>query len=88
MERGLNELVQRHEALRTTFASDEGRPFQVISSASPVPLPVIDLQQVPEAEREARMRSASPRSPSTRSSSSPGRSCAPNCSSSAPRITC
>jgi amino acid adenylation domain-containing protein/non-ribosomal peptide synthase protein (TIGR01720 family)/FkbM family methyltransferase len=56
MERSLNALVQRHEALRTTFATEEGRPFQVISPASPLPLTVLDLQQVPDAEREARMQ--------------------------------
>ncbi|MGZ3460175.1 MAG: non-ribosomal peptide synthetase, partial [Archangium sp.] len=56
MERSLNELIRRHEALRTTFAAEEGRPFQVISPASPLPLAVSDLQQVPEAERETRMQ--------------------------------
>ncbi|WPB73717.1 non-ribosomal peptide synthase/polyketide synthase [Archangium violaceum] len=58
MERGLNELVRRHEALRTTFAAEEGRPFQVIAPASERPLPTLDLRQVPDAEREARMRQA------------------------------
>ena len=29
LERSLNEIVQRHEALRTTFESRDGEPFQV-----------------------------------------------------------
>ncbi|MFL5356592.1 amino acid adenylation domain-containing protein [Archangium sp.] len=58
MQRSLDELVRRHEALRTTFAAEEGRPHQVIAPASALPLAFFDLQQVPESEREARMRRA------------------------------
>ena len=31
LERSLNEIVRRHEALRTTFPAVEGQPVQVIS---------------------------------------------------------
>ncbi|HEU0077009.1 MAG TPA: amino acid adenylation domain-containing protein, partial [Longimicrobiaceae bacterium] len=47
-------LVRRHEALRTTFAEHEGVPVQVIHPAAPVPLPVLDLGALREAERERR----------------------------------
>ena len=30
--RSLSEIVRRHEALRTTFGSRDGRPFQVVAS--------------------------------------------------------
>src|SRR5256885_60403 len=53
LERGLNELVQRHETLRTTFTTVEGRPVQVVATALELPLPVIDMRDHPEREREA-----------------------------------
>jgi thioesterase domain-containing protein/acyl carrier protein len=39
----LQEVTQRHEALRTTFPSIEGKPIQSISPAVVVDLPVVDL---------------------------------------------
>jgi amino acid adenylation domain-containing protein len=51
--RSLNEIVQRHEALRTTFVEVEGRPAQVIAPRLTLSLPVIDLQGLPESGREA-----------------------------------
>ncbi|MBA2672061.1 non-ribosomal peptide synthetase [Ramlibacter sp.] len=38
LERTLNEVVRRHEALRTTFAMVEGAPVQVIAECLHVPL--------------------------------------------------
>ncbi len=52
LEQSLNEVVRRHEVLRTTFVESGGRPVQVISAALHVPVPVLDLQGLPEAERE------------------------------------
>ncbi|HYO16003.1 MAG TPA: amino acid adenylation domain-containing protein, partial [Thermoanaerobaculia bacterium] len=40
----LDEMVRRHEALRTTFASEEGRVVQVIAPSLCLPLPVVDLE--------------------------------------------
>ncbi|MET0396369.1 MAG: amino acid adenylation domain-containing protein, partial [Longimicrobiaceae bacterium] len=48
----LDALVARHETLRTTFAEHEGGPVQVIHPPAPVPLPELDLRDLPEAERE------------------------------------
>jgi len=53
LERSLNALVQRHEALRTTFHMLEGQAVQVIAPTLTVPLPLVDLRSLPEAEREA-----------------------------------
>jgi hypothetical protein len=53
LERSLNALVQRHEALRTTFRMMEGQVVQVIAPTLTLPLPVVDLRSLPEAEREA-----------------------------------
>ncbi len=54
LERSVNEIVRRHEALRTTFANVEGQPIPVVSAAFKVDLQVFDLTSVNEADREAR----------------------------------
>ncbi|HEY0605582.1 MAG TPA: condensation domain-containing protein, partial [Herpetosiphonaceae bacterium] len=54
LEQSLNAIVERHEVLRTTFATTpEGQPIQVIASQQVLPLPLIDLQELPEHERDA-----------------------------------
>ena len=53
LERTLNEIVRRHEVLRTTFATVDGKPVQVIAPEATVPLPVTDLRHLPAHEREA-----------------------------------
>jgi hypothetical protein len=53
LARSLNEIVRRHEILRTTFMAVEGQPFQVIAPNLVLPLPVVDLRSFPQAEREA-----------------------------------
>src|SRR5215471_13906565 len=44
LEKSLNEIVKRHEALRTTFAVSAGEPVQVIAPLLVLPLRVIDLR--------------------------------------------
>lgn len=56
LERSINEIINRHEALRTTFATIEGQPVQIISPALRLKLPVTDLSQLPEGERQAMTR--------------------------------
>jgi amino acid adenylation domain-containing protein len=53
LEQRLNEIIRRHEVLRTTFLVSDGRPVQVIATALTVSLPVIDLRELPAADREA-----------------------------------
>jgi len=50
--RCLNEIVRRHEALRTTFTSTAGKPVQVIAPSLQLDLPVIDLRPLQPAARE------------------------------------
>ncbi|HYX26460.1 MAG TPA: amino acid adenylation domain-containing protein, partial [Thermoanaerobaculia bacterium] len=40
---GLNEIVRRHEPLRTTFVVEDGEPVQRIAPARPSPLPLLPL---------------------------------------------
>ena len=49
----LNEIVRRHEVLRTTFAVENGAPVQVIVPALQFALEVEDLRGLAEAERQA-----------------------------------
>ncbi|MDZ8136607.1 MAG: amino acid adenylation domain-containing protein [Nostoc sp. DedQUE04] len=53
LEEAFAEIVYRHEALRTTFHLVNGQPFQAIASSLRVRLPVVDLRELPEAQREA-----------------------------------
>jgi amino acid adenylation domain-containing protein len=52
LEQSLNEIVRRHEVLRTTFATVEGEPVQVIAEARSLTVPVVDLTQLPDTERD------------------------------------
>ncbi|WNG56866.1 acyltransferase domain-containing protein [Archangium gephyra] len=52
LERAIQEVVQRHEALRTTYDTVDGRPVQRFHAKVHVPLEVLVLDGTPE-EREA-----------------------------------
>jgi len=54
-ERTLNEIVARHESLRTTFAMNAGKPVQVITSSLEIDLPLVDLYEVEPEQRQAYM---------------------------------
>ncbi len=56
LEQSLNEIVRRHESLRTTFRNVGGQPVQVIARALTIRLPVIDLRNMPASEREIEVR--------------------------------
>ncbi|MEP7010064.1 MAG: amino acid adenylation domain-containing protein [Acidobacteriota bacterium] len=56
LESSLGELVRRHEGLRTSFPATEGQPVQEIAPASPVRLPCLDLEAVPETMRSDEIR--------------------------------
>src|SRR5690349_11525047 len=52
LERALNEVVLRHESLRTTIGQVDGEPVQIITSPHVFHLPKFDLRNVPAAQRE------------------------------------
>ncbi|HZF14101.1 MAG TPA: amino acid adenylation domain-containing protein, partial [Thermoanaerobaculia bacterium] len=59
LRRTFGEVVRRHEALRTTFEVSSGRargPVQRVRESLPVPLPLVSLERLPAAEREAEIR--------------------------------
>ncbi len=52
LERSLNEIARRHEALRTTFVYEQGQALQKVHPSADIHVPVIDLQPLePEARR-------------------------------------
>lgn len=60
LEQTFNEIVRRHEALRTTFVMVEGQPIQVIAPVETRNFAslhaVRDLRELPESERETQVR--------------------------------
>jgi len=53
LRRCFDEIVRRHEILRTLLPAVQGRPVQVVTPPAPVPLPRIDLSALPEPRRRA-----------------------------------
>jgi amino acid adenylation domain-containing protein/non-ribosomal peptide synthase protein (TIGR01720 family) len=53
LESSLQSIVARHEILRTTFASADERPAQIIHPESALVLTVVELGELPVAERAA-----------------------------------
>ncbi len=55
LEQSLDEIVRRHETLRTTFQVRAGKPVQVVAAPAPLNMPVSDLRELPLNEREAQL---------------------------------
>jgi acyl-CoA synthetase (AMP-forming)/AMP-acid ligase II len=53
LERSINEIVRRHELLRTIFDVVDGRHVQAIASCLTVPLPFDDLRALSKSKKEA-----------------------------------
>ena len=53
LERSLNEMVCRHESLRTTFVAIGGTPHQVIAPELPLSIESVDLTGLPLRGRQA-----------------------------------
>lgn len=53
MRATLNEIVARHESLRTTFQTIDGIPIQSIAASVSLDTPLIDLRGLPDEDREA-----------------------------------
>jgi amino acid adenylation domain-containing protein len=56
LEQSLNEIIRRHESLRTTFSMVDGEAVQVIAPSVGFSLAVVDLRDHPEGEREEEAR--------------------------------
>jgi amino acid adenylation domain-containing protein len=52
LAQSLSEIARRHEVLRTSFPSVNGRPVQLIAPPAPIDLPLTDLQALTEQDRK------------------------------------
>jgi hypothetical protein len=53
IRRSVNEVLRRHEILRTRIEAVEGLPVQVVEPFTPLEIPLVDLSGRPAQEREA-----------------------------------
>src|SRR5215213_4276938 len=51
-KRSVEEIIRRHEALRTSFDLIDGEPMQIISPSQAVPLSLVDLSALSQEVRE------------------------------------
>jgi amino acid adenylation domain-containing protein len=51
LERAANEVVRRHEVLRTTFALRDDEPVQNVAAEARLAVPAVDLRDLPEEAR-------------------------------------
>ena len=56
LTRTFNEIVRRHETLRTAFIAVAGQPVQVVNAALSLPLPLVDLSALHGDERAAELQ--------------------------------
>ncbi|WP_416212277.1 non-ribosomal peptide synthase/polyketide synthase [Nostoc sp. DedSLP03] len=52
LQQSLIEIIHRHEALRTNFVTVDGKPSQIIQTATNWTLTVVDLQHLPVTEQK------------------------------------
>ena len=55
LEQSINEVMRRHEAVRTTFPVVDGNPIQVITPFKHIALPLVDLSSLSHEEQEAQV---------------------------------
>src|SRR6476620_135461 len=56
LTQAINETVRRHDSLRTTFAEVDGKPVQNAGPARELVVPIVDLNLLPESERQKTAR--------------------------------
>jgi amino acid adenylation domain-containing protein len=56
LEQSINEIIARHEVLRTIFPSVDGQPRQVIIPAVALSVTIVDLSECDEPTRQAKTR--------------------------------
>ncbi len=56
LEQSFNTIIERHEALRTTFRTVNGEPVQVIAPRLSLTLPIVDLRELPDKEQETEVK--------------------------------
>src|ERR1700751_2391479 len=57
LAKAINEVVRRHESLRTRFCAEGSEVLQLIDSELVIPVPVTDLRAMPASARDTEARS-------------------------------
>ncbi|MDP4489532.1 amino acid adenylation domain-containing protein [Pseudoalteromonas piscicida] len=55
LQRTFTTIIDRHEALRTTYCEENGQVVQWVQAATEIDLPVIDLTELTQSEQEQRI---------------------------------
>jgi amino acid adenylation domain-containing protein len=53
LQQAFTEIIRRHEALRSTFHSEDGIPVLRVQPPFVAEVPIVDMTHIPEGEREA-----------------------------------
>ncbi|MEM9926975.1 MAG: amino acid adenylation domain-containing protein, partial [Cyanobacteria bacterium P01_D01_bin.50] len=56
LQQSLNDILSRHETLRTVFVTVDGQAIQQINSVDSLPLSIIDLSNIPESIQETKVK--------------------------------
>jgi len=56
LKHSLNEIIRRHEIMRTTFTIMDGKPIQVSAPVLNLPVSITDLSDLPETQRQAKVQ--------------------------------
>ncbi len=56
LERSINEIILRHEILRTNFLQIDQQPVQIIHPNLIIDLPIVDLRQLVESRKKAQIK--------------------------------
>ncbi len=56
LEASLNEIISRHETLRTAFRLVDGRPVQVVQPIRNISIDYVDLRAMPDDERDVEIQ--------------------------------
>ena len=56
LQQSLNEIIRRHEVLRTTFITAQGQPLQCIAPNLTLTLPVVDLRELSTSQQNAEVQ--------------------------------
>jgi alpha-ketoglutarate-dependent taurine dioxygenase len=52
LEQSFNEIIRRHEMLRSTFVTIEGNPAQIVNPSQPMSLPLVDLSGLSRQQQQ------------------------------------
>ncbi|OUL26109.1 condensation domain-containing protein [Nostoc sp. 106C] len=56
LEQSFNEIVRRHEALRTTFVMGSHEPIQIITPQQTITISLVDLRDLADSEQQAQVQ--------------------------------